>query len=159
MTEPKPGVLVADRERFFREAIRDALAEAGIECRTVAGGEEALGAADDPAVGVVVLDLQLSEPGGLEVLEQLSSRRPELRVIALSTATDQDLVLEALRVHACDYLAKPLHEEAGGTGGATHRARAERRAPRRVARGAGGGGGRRRAGRDEGVADVARRAR
>jgi DNA-binding NarL/FixJ family response regulator len=111
MTEPKPGVLVADHERFFREAIRDALAEAGIECRMVAGGEEALGAADDPAVGVVVLDLQLSEPGGLEVLEQLSSRRPELRVIALSTATEQDLVLEALRVHACDYLAKPLHEE------------------------------------------------
>lgn len=111
MTEPKPGVLVADHEGFFREAIRDALAEAGIECRTAAGGEEALGAADDPAVGVVVLDLQLSEPGGLEVLERLRSRRPELRVIALSTATDQDLVLEALRVHACDYLAKPLHEE------------------------------------------------
>lgn len=111
MTEPKPGVLVVDDERFFREAIRDALADAGIECRTAAGGEEALAAADDPAVGVVVLDLQLSDPRGLEVLERLSARRPALRVIALSTATDQDLVLEALRLHACDYLAKPLHEE------------------------------------------------
>jgi len=111
MTEPKPGVLVADHEGFFREAIRDALAEAGVECRTVGGGDEVLSAADDPAVVVVVLDLQLSKPGSLEVLEQLRSRRPELRVIALSTATDQDLVLEALRVHACDYLAKPLHEE------------------------------------------------
>jgi DNA-binding response OmpR family regulator len=111
MTEPRAGVLVVDHERFFREAIRDALAEAGIECRTAADGEEALRAADDPAVGVVVLDLQLSEPRGLDVLERLGTRRPELRVIALSTATDQELVLEALRRHACDYLAKPLHAE------------------------------------------------
>jgi DNA-binding NarL/FixJ family response regulator len=111
MTEPKLGVLIADHEGFFREAIRDALAEAGIESRTVSTGDEVLSASDDPAIGVVVLDLQLSEPGSLEVLEQLRTRRPELRVIALSTATDQGLVLEALRVHACDYLAKPLHQE------------------------------------------------
>ena len=59
MSEPMPTVLVVDDERFFREAIGDALREAGFTCRSVASGEEALSAADDPAVGVVVLDLPL----------------------------------------------------------------------------------------------------
>ena len=52
MTEPKLGVLIADHEGFFREAIRDALAEAGIESRTVSTGDEVLSASDDPAIGV-----------------------------------------------------------------------------------------------------------
>jgi DNA-binding NarL/FixJ family response regulator len=108
---PSPGVLVVDDEPFFREAIRDALAEAGISCKTVAAGDEAIEAAEDPGVGAVVLDLQLPGRGGLEVLRRIRASRPAVRVIVLSTHTDQELVLEALRVHACDYLAKPLHDE------------------------------------------------
>jgi DNA-binding NarL/FixJ family response regulator/putative methionine-R-sulfoxide reductase with GAF domain len=112
MTEPPaPGVLVVDDEPFFREAIHDALAEAGIACETVASGEEAVEAAENPGVGAVVLDLQLPGRAGLEVLRRIRASRPAVRVIVLSTHTDQELVLEALRVHACDYLAKPLHDE------------------------------------------------
>ena len=44
MSEPQPIVLVADDERFFREAICDALREAGFACRSVASAEEALAA-------------------------------------------------------------------------------------------------------------------
>ncbi len=106
-----PAVLVVDDERFFRDAIRDALSEAHIECVTAESGEEALKAAEDPAVAVVVLDLQPGGMEGTEVLERLRSARPSLRVIVLSTHADQDRVLEALRLHACDYLAKPLHLE------------------------------------------------
>jgi len=106
-----PAVLVVDDERFFRDAIRDALSEAHIECVTAESGEEALKAAEDPAVAVVVLDLQLGGMAGTEVLERLRKARPLLRVIVLSTHADQDRVLEALRLHACDYLAKPLHLE------------------------------------------------
>ena len=112
MAEPcAPGVLVVDDERFFREAIRDALAEAGIACETVEGCEEALEAVEDPTFGVVVLDIQLPDRGGLELLRRIHDSRPALRAIVLSTHTDQELVLEALRLHACDYLAKPLHDE------------------------------------------------
>ncbi|MDH3521902.1 MAG: response regulator [Myxococcales bacterium] len=106
-----PRVLVVDDERFFREAIRDVVAELGVECELVASGEEALKAAEDPRVGVVVLDVRLPGIGGVQVLERLRTRRPALRVIVLSAHTDQELVLEALRLGASDYLAKPLHDE------------------------------------------------
>ena len=111
MANLQPRVLVVDGERFFREAIRDALAGAGFDCNAVASGAEALEAALDPQVGVMVLDVKLADLSGIEVLRRLRAERPSLRVIVLSAHTDQDLVLEALRLDASDYLAKPLHDE------------------------------------------------
>jgi DNA-binding response OmpR family regulator len=111
MAETTPRVLVVDDERFFREAIREALVEAGIECETLESGAAGLAAARDPQVGVVVLDVTLPDMSGIDVLRRLHSERPALRVIVLSAHTDQELVLEALRLDASDYLAKPLHDE------------------------------------------------
>ena len=109
---PNPSrVLVVDDERFFREAIRELLEGDGVSCRLAQNAAEALAGAADPSVGVVVLDIQLPDKSGLEVLRALRERRPELRVVMLSAHTDQEYVLEALRLGACDYLAKPLHEE------------------------------------------------
>jgi DNA-binding response OmpR family regulator len=104
-------VLVVDDERFFREAIRELLEGEGLVVVAVASAAEALEVATDPDLGVVVLDIQLPDQSGLEVLRTLRERRPELRVVMLSAHTDQEYVLEALRLGACDYLAKPLHEE------------------------------------------------
>jgi len=104
-------ILVVDDERFFREAIRDALASAGLECILASDGGEALELAGDPTVGAVVLDVRLPGMDGLEVLRRLRETRPSLPVIMLSADQDQTCVLDALRQGAADYLAKPLHEE------------------------------------------------
>ena len=104
-------VLVVDDERFFREAIAEVLAREGLAFALASHGEEALARAEDPAFGVVILDLNLPDLHGLEVLGRLRERRPELRVVILSASTEQADVLEALRRGAFDYLAKPLHEE------------------------------------------------
>lgn len=104
-------VLAVDDERFFREAITEVLEADGIEVVTAESGRDALEHASDPGIGAVVLDLQLPDLHGLEVFRELTSVRPDLRVVILSAHTDQDNVLEALRLGAFDYLAKPLHEE------------------------------------------------
>ena len=110
MTDAAHRVLVADDERFFREAIAEALGEAGIACDVAASGAEAQRAvARDSRIGVAVVDLALD--GGLELLRRLRGERPSIRVIALAAQADQELVLEALRLGAADYLAKPLHDE------------------------------------------------
>jgi DNA-binding response OmpR family regulator len=104
-------VLIVDDERFFREAIGDALGAAGVAFVTAESGKQALELAADPEIGVVVLDLELPDVHGLEVFRQLKDARPELRVVILSASTQEEHVLEALRLGAFDYLAKPLHEE------------------------------------------------
>jgi DNA-binding response OmpR family regulator len=108
---PSTQVLVVDDEKFFREAIRDVLDGADLKCVLVANGAEALEAVSDEAIGVVILDVELPDQSGLEVFRKLRETRPDLRVIVLSAHTDQETVLEALRLGAFDYLAKPIHEE------------------------------------------------
>ncbi len=104
-------VLVVDDERFFREAIRDVLDAEGFDLVSVGDGGSALEEAADATLGVCILDLQLPDLHGIEVFRRLRELRPDLRVIILSAHTDQEYVLEALRLGACDYLAKPIHEE------------------------------------------------
>ncbi len=111
MGRSETSVLVVDDERFFREAIKDTLRADGLDCQLTGTAAEAVGLARDPRVGVVVLDIQLPDHNGLEVLRRLRKIRPEVRVVVLSAHTDQEYVLEALRLGACDYLAKPIHEE------------------------------------------------
>jgi len=104
-------VLIVDDERFFREAIDEILRDGGFETILAEDGASALAAATDPSVGVVVLDVRLPDMDGIQVLASIREMRPELSIIMLSSSTDQEIVLEALRLGACDYLAKPLHDE------------------------------------------------
>jgi DNA-binding NarL/FixJ family response regulator len=116
---------VVDDEPYYRDTIRDALSLDGIECDLAAGPTELLKAIEDPRVACVVLDVRLTAPasfaqraGGerspsdlMALLEAMLEQRPALRVIALATQDDQELVLTALHAGACDYLAKPIHDE------------------------------------------------
>lgn len=108
---PRSRVLIVDDEVFFLEAIDEILTESGLETVRAEDGESALELASDPSVGVVVLDVRLPDMDGIQVLACIREMRPELSVIMLSASTDQEIVLEALRLGASDYLAKPLHDE------------------------------------------------
>ncbi len=105
------GILVVDDERFYREAIGEILVNEGLPYVAVETGERAIEMAADSTLGVAVLDIRLPDIDGIQVLARLREMRPSLRVVMLSASTDQELVLEALRLGACDYLAKPLHDE------------------------------------------------
>lgn len=104
-------VLIVDDELFFLEAIDEILSGAGYDTIRAVNGGEALEKIADPRVSVVVLDVRLPDMDGISVLAKIRSERPELPVIMLSASTDQEIVLEALRLGASDYLAKPLHDE------------------------------------------------
>lgn len=124
-------VLIVDDELFFLEAIDEILRENGYETIRAEDGAEALEHVADPSVSVVVLDVRLPDMDGISVLAKIRAARPELPVIMLSASTDQEIVLEALRLGASDYLAKPLHDEelvlAVGRGIDGHEASARRR--------------------------------
>lgn len=111
MSDVRSRVLIVDDEIFFLEAIDEILTEGGFETTRAADGESALEHAADPTIGVVVLDVRLPDMDGIQVLACIREMRPELSIIMLSASTDQEIVLEALRLGASDYLGKPLHDE------------------------------------------------
>jgi FixJ family two-component response regulator len=102
---------VVDDEPYYRDTIRDALALEDIACEQAASRAELLKAIEDPRLACVVLDIDLAAPDPGPLFEALFEQRPDLRLIALATQNDQERVLEALRLGACDYLAKPIHDE------------------------------------------------
>lgn len=104
-------VAVVEGEPAVAEVIRKALAEEGLACELCESAEQGTKLAGEPSVGALLLGLRLRDRSGLEVLRAIRERRPALRVIALGNASEQDLILEALRRGASDYLAKPIHEE------------------------------------------------
>ena len=112
MATKRARILVVDDERFFREAIREALEGAGPRMRD--GRQRARGSRARPGKVTSGSSSSISSfPGidGIEVLRRLREMHPALRVVILSAHTDQEIVLEALRLGASDYLAKPLHDE------------------------------------------------
>jgi DNA-binding NarL/FixJ family response regulator len=107
--QPQPvRVVLADDQRLVRESLSTLLGLlAGIDLvASASNGEEALALADEHRPDVVLMDLRMPRLDGIEATRLLRERRPEVRVIALTTYADDESVLGALRAGARGYLTK-----------------------------------------------------
>ena len=100
-------ILIVDDHPIVRAGLRRLLtAEAGLELCEAASGREALSAFKEQQPTLVILDLNLPDIGGLEVLARLKAGAPDARVLVLSMHDDQTHVTRALRAGAAGYLTK-----------------------------------------------------
>ncbi len=107
MTDGPLRVMVVDDHPMWREAVERDLAGAGMEVVASAStGDEALVRARATRPAVVVLDLQIPAPNGVEVTATLVREDPTLRVLILSASGEQSDVLEAVKAGATGYLVK-----------------------------------------------------
>ena len=105
--ETKP-ILIVEDETVMRESLRDWLKDAGYEVETVDEGEGALQRIGEKEFGVVVLDLRLPGRDGLEVLKEARARRAQVKGIIITAYPSVETAVEAMKMGAIDYLAKPL---------------------------------------------------
>ena len=100
-------VMVVDDHPMWREGVARDLTEAGFEVvATAANGTEALNRAPAARPSVVLLDLQIPAPNGVEVTASLVASDPAVRVLILSASGEQADVLEAVKAGATGYLVK-----------------------------------------------------
>jgi DNA-binding NarL/FixJ family response regulator len=100
-------VMVVDDHPMWRDGVARDLTEAGLEVvATASTGTEALTRAKATRPEVVVLDLQIPAPTGVEVTAQLVRDDPAVRVLILSASGEQDDVLQAVKAGATGYLVK-----------------------------------------------------
>ncbi|WP_379550470.1 sigma-54-dependent transcriptional regulator [Qipengyuania sp. DGS5-3] len=106
-------ILIVDDERDIRELVSGVLSDEGYECRTAANSTEALGAIDEKRPSVVLLDVWLhgSEMDGLEVLDEIKEREPQLPVIIFSGHGNVDTAVSAVSRGALDFIEKPFEAE------------------------------------------------
>ena len=107
-------VLVADDQRVVREGLVlllgliDDLEVVG----AAADGAEAVGSAVEREADVVLMDLRMPGTDGVAATRELAARRPEARVLILTTYADDASVFPALQAGARGYLTKDTGAEA-----------------------------------------------
>lgn len=100
-------VMVVDDHPIWRDAVARDLAEAGYDVTAVVGeGVQATRVAPAARPDVVILDLQLPDLSGVEVVRRLIATDPAIRVLMLSASGEQQDVLDALKACALGYLVK-----------------------------------------------------
>jgi DNA-binding NarL/FixJ family response regulator len=101
-------VLVADDQRVVREGLGTLLGLlAGVEVvGTAADGDEALALAIRLRPDVVLMDLRMPHCDGVEATRRLREHDASIKVLVLTTYTDDRSVIDALRAGARGYLTK-----------------------------------------------------
>jgi DNA-binding NarL/FixJ family response regulator len=106
-------VMVVDDHPMWRDAVERDLQAAGFDVVAVAGdGHQALARFPAARPQVVVLDLQIPGPSGVEVTGEVLRRDPSARVLILSASGEQADVLDAVKAGATGYLVKSASREA-----------------------------------------------
>ncbi|MDQ2855172.1 MAG: sigma-54 dependent transcriptional regulator [Acidobacteriota bacterium] len=111
LKDHKQKILVVDDEKMIRWSLGEALRGWGyepIEAETVAA---ALAAFDAEAPAAILLDINLPDGSGLDVLRQIRQRQPEAVAIMITANVLIDETIAALRGGAYDFIGKPINLE------------------------------------------------
>jgi DNA-binding NtrC family response regulator len=100
-------LLIVDDDAPFRGVMASELKQLGFAVVTAESGNEALLRIDEAAFDVVLLDLQLPDMNGIEVLKAIRGKSPASEVIMLTGHGCIDTAIESIRIGAFDYVSKP----------------------------------------------------
>jgi two-component system, chemotaxis family, chemotaxis protein CheY len=106
--------LIVDDSRFIRNHLRGLLAPLGIECEEAANGADGLTTLRASApFELALLDWNMPIMSGLEMLCQMRAEGyTSVKVLMVTTRSENDNILCALEAGADEYLMKPFEAEA-----------------------------------------------
>ena len=108
MSDRNKSILIIDDEAGMRDMVSRLFSEAGYETATAPDGASGLQAAKAGDFDLVLLDMSLPKMSGLEVLNGIKEDKPDLPVIMVTAYGSTQTAVEALRLGAYDYIAKPF---------------------------------------------------
>lgn len=107
MQTMKP-IWIIDDDRSIRWVFEKALTREGIDFKTFSSVQEVESALTDSTPQVVVSDIRMPGGSGLELLQTLKERYPNLPVIIMTAYSDLDSAVAAFQRGAFEYLPKPF---------------------------------------------------
>lgn len=113
MKQRKHRILIVDDEPDFAKGLSRHLAAAftGIDVARAESGKEALEQAKSFAPDIMLLDLQMPDMHGLEVMQEALRRDPSLTVIILTAHGTVETAVNSLKNGAWDFLTKPVRRD------------------------------------------------
>ncbi|MDX1678340.1 sigma-54 dependent transcriptional regulator [Arsukibacterium sp.] len=107
MTTATP-ILIVEDDAGLREALCDTLSLANYQVFSADSSESALLLLKKQQVQLVVSDVQMGQVSGLTLLKTLRQHYPQLPVLMMTAYANVQDAVEAIRLGAVDYLAKPF---------------------------------------------------
>ena len=105
------SILIFDDEASIRETLEALLELEGYRVEMAIDGEAGLGRIEQRSYDLVLLDLALPGKNGIEIIELIRERAPELPVIMLTAYGTVDNVVDAIRAGAQNFVQKPWDNE------------------------------------------------
>lgn len=106
----KQLIYAVDDEENIRELYSVALANAGYECLTFAGGEDLFSSLKDRRPALILLDIMLEGIDGYAILKRLkeNAQYSSIPIIMVSAKGEEISKVKGLNMGADDYIAKPF---------------------------------------------------
>jgi two-component system, response regulator RegA len=101
------SLLIVDDDHSFLQRLAKALESRGFHVATAESVAEGLRQIERAAPAFAVVDMRLADGNGLDVISALKRRRPEARGIVLTGYGNIATAVNAVKLGAVDYLAKP----------------------------------------------------
>jgi len=111
LKDHKQKILVVDDEKMIRWSLGEALRGWGYEPILAETAAAALAAFDAGQLAAILLDINLPDGSGLDVLRQVRHRQPDAVVIMITANVLVDETIAALRGGAYDFIGKPINLE------------------------------------------------
>ncbi|MBW1962259.1 MAG: sigma-54-dependent Fis family transcriptional regulator [Deltaproteobacteria bacterium] len=104
-------VLIVDDEKNYPPIIAAVLQDEGYETLMAYSGQEALNILERSDVDLVLTDMKMPGISGIELLERIKARDPDLPVIMMTAYGTVEKAVEAMQKGAYSYILKPFDNE------------------------------------------------
>ena len=106
----KMNVMIVDDQQIVRDGLGLILStdkEINIVCYG-GNGKEAILKIDEEDIDIVLMDIRMPEMDGVDATKEIKNRKPEVKIIILTTFDDDEYIFEALKNGASSYLLKDV---------------------------------------------------
>ena len=108
---PAGNILVIDDEKAICSGCHLVLTDQGYQVDTFLSGKPGLEVVRKDNYDLVLLDLKLPDMDGMNVLKEIRREKPELHVIIMTGYASVQSAVDAMKIGAFDYIAKPFSDD------------------------------------------------
>ncbi len=104
----KNKVLIVDDDTLIKEWLSKELQRNFLDTITALNAEKALQVVEVEDIDIALIDVELPDMSGLELISKIKSKRPLCEIIVITGFGTQEIAIQSLRRGAIDYIEKPI---------------------------------------------------